>query len=101
MLFLKRESTFLLTLSVFQKLSTLSEPSMIDFYYTRLGCFYVTAILIWGWVDVDIEAEVDLNLRWNEDEMRLSPSLVEIELKWSWVGVEISWNWIKEEIGLS
>ena len=38
---------------------------------TRLGCFYVTAILSWGWVEVDIEAEVDLNLRmkWDWDEI--------------------------------
>ena len=61
---------------------------------TRLGCFYVTAILSWGygWVGVDIEAEV---------EMRLSQSLVEIKFRLSWVGVDISWHWIKEENGLS
>ena len=32
----------------------------------RLGCFYVTAILSlgydWGWVEVDIEAVVDMRL---------------------------------------
>ena len=54
---------------------------------TRLGCFYGTAILSWGYgwglIEVDIEAEV---------EMRLSRSLV---------GVEISLHWIKEEIGRS
>ena len=42
---------------------------------TRLGCFYVSAILSWslgwGWVEVDIEAEVDLRLR----------------LKWGWVEI--------------
>ena len=35
---------------------------------TRLGCFYVTAILSWGygwgWVEVDIEAEVEVKFRW-------------------------------------
>ena len=34
---------------------------------TRLGCFYVTAILSWGsgwgWVEIDIEVEVNLRLR--------------------------------------
>ena len=59
---------------------------------TRLGCFYVTAILSWGygwgWVEVDIEAEVDLNLRlkWSWDE---------IEFSWNWVEVELSWSWDK------
>ena len=58
----------------------------------------VTDILSWGkgWVEVDIKAEVDLNLRlkwgWDEIEMRLSRSLVEIELRLSWVGVETSWH---------
>ena len=42
---------------------------------TRLGYFYVTAILSWGYgwgsVEVDIEHEVDLNLRlkWGWDEI--------------------------------
>ena len=64
----------------------------------RLGCFYVTAILSWGfgwgWIEVDIEAEVDLSLglKWGWDE---------IESKFSWNWVEISWHWINEEIGLS
>ena len=44
-----------------------------------MGCFYVTAILSWGygwgWVKVDIEAEVEMSLTW---------SLVEIELNWGW-----------------
>ena len=53
---------------------------------TRLGCFYVTAILSWcygcGW----LEAEVDLSLRlkWGWDE---------IEWKFSWNWVEVSWHW--------
>ena len=61
-------------------------------YQTRLGWFYVTAILSsgygWGWV----EAEVDYTWDWSEIEMRLSGSLVEIELRLSWVGVETSWH---------
>ena len=54
---------------------------------TRLSCFYVTAILSWGygwgWVEVDIEAEVDLNLRlkWGRDELKLSWGWVELELR--------------------
>ena len=59
---------------------------------TRLGCFYVTAILSWGYGLGWVEAEV---------EIRFSGSFVEIELRLSWVGVEISWHWMKEEIGLS
>ena len=37
---------------------------------TRLGCFYVKAILSCGWVAV-IEAEVDLSWGWSEAELRL------------------------------
>ena len=48
--------------------------------------------LSWGWY---------WGWGWNEIDMRLSRSLVEIELRLSWVGVEISWHWIEEEIGLS
>ena len=65
-----------------------------NIFSTRLGCFYVTAILSWGygwgWFEVDIEAEVDLNLR-------LKWSWYEIELKfnWTWVEVELSWSWDK------
>ena len=59
---------------------------------TRLGCFYVTAILSWGygwgWIEVDIEAEVDLNLRlkwgWDEIESKFSWASVEVELSCSW-----------------
>ena len=57
-----------------------------------MGCFYVTAILSWGygwgWGEVDIEAEVDLNLRlkWGWDE-------IESKLSWNWVEVELSWGW--------
>ena len=38
---------------------------------TRLGCFYVTAILSWGYGWGWVEAEVDLNLRlkWGWDEI--------------------------------
>ena len=57
------------------------------------------------WVEVMVEVKLRLRLiwtwGWNKVEMRLSGSLVEIELRLSWVGVEISWHWIKEEIGLS
>ena len=73
--------------------NTILRLSCNSYGATRLGCFYVTAILSWGngwgWAEVDIEAEVELS------------SLVEIYLRLSWVGVEISWHWIKEEIGLS
>ena len=48
---------------------------------TRLGCFYVTAILSWGygwgWIEDDIEAEVDL---------KFEPE-VEMRLRWDWVKV--------------
>ena len=51
------------------------------------------------WVEVKVEVELRLILSWDwfepEVEMRLSRSLVEIELRLSWVGVEISWHWIK------
>ena len=57
---------------------------------TRLGCFYVTAMLSWGcgWFETEVE-------------MTFSGGLVEIELRLIWVGVEISWHWLKEKIGLS
>ena len=45
------------------------------------------------WVDVKVEVDIEA-----EVDMRLSQSLVEIELRLSWVGVEISWHWIEEEI---
>ena len=57
---------------------------------TRLGCFYVTAILSWGygwgWIEVDIEDEIDLNLRlkWGWDE-------IESKFSWNWD----SWSWDK------
>ena len=65
---------------------------------TRLGCFYVTAILSWGcgWVEFDIEAE-----SWNGVELRL-------RLRWGWVelGLSLGWGelsggWIKGENELS
>ena len=64
--------------------------------WTRLGCFYVTAILRWGygwgWVKVDIKAEV---------EVRLSRSLVEFELSWSWDKLTLKGrNWDFIELGL-
>ena len=45
-----------------------------------MGCFYVTAILSWGW-------------DWFEPE-------VESKFSWNWVEI-LSWDWIKKEIGLS
>ena len=53
-----------------------------------MGCFYVTAILSWGWVEAEVE-------------IKFSGGLVENKLRLSWAGVEISWHWIKEKIGLS
>ena len=46
--------------------------------WTRLGYFYVTAILSWGYGWGWVEAEVDLSLR----------------LKWGWDEIqwEFSWN---------
>ena len=68
---------------------------------TRLGCFYVTAILSWGYGWGWVEAEVDLNLRlkWDWDE-------IEWKFSWNWVEVELSWSWDKltlnkGKIGLS
>ena len=60
---------------------------------TRLGCFYVTAILSWGWVEFEIETEVDLRLRlkwgwdWGSgwDEIELKPSRGLVELIWGWI----------------
>ena len=43
-------------LEFFSELSKLRDYSM----ETRLGCFYVTAILSSRWVEIQIEAEVDL-----------------------------------------
>ena len=66
----------------------LRDKSLAILNKTRLGCFYVTAILSWGygwgWVEVDIEAEVDLNLR----------------LKWGWDEIEsnFSWTWVEVEL---
>ena len=57
-------------------------------FITRLGCFYVTAILSWGYGWGWVEAEVDLNLRlkWDWDE-------IEWKFSWNWVEVELSWGW--------
>ena len=57
---------------------------------TRLGCFYVTAILSWGYGWGWVEAEVDLHLRlkWDWDE-------IEWKFSWNWVEVELSWSWDK------
>ena len=56
---------------------------------TRLGCFYVTAILSWGkgrdWVEVGWYWVWG----WGEVENKLSRSLAENELRLSWVGNEI------------
>ena len=45
-----------------------------------MGCFYVTALLSWGW----FEAEVEVRLRWGW-----------VEVSWNWVEVELSWGWDK------
>ena len=52
-----------------------------------MGCFYVTAILSWGYGWGWVEAEVDLNLRlkWDWDE-------IEWKFSWNWVEVELSWD---------
>ena len=53
---------------------------------TRLGCFYVTAILSWGygwgWAEADIEAEVEGRFRWGwfEVELKLSSGWYEFGL---------------------
>ena len=75
-----------------------------------MGCFYVTAILSWGygwgWVEVDIEAEVKVRLRWGwfnvEVEVRLSQSLVKIELRLSWDKLTLNKgrNWAFIGVGL-
>ena len=95
-----------------------------------MGCFYVTAILSWGYGWRWVEAEVDLNLRlkwgwdeiewkfswswvevklsliwglgWNEMEMRLSRTLVEIELSWGWDKLTLNKgrNWAFIGVGL-
>ena len=59
-------------------------------YMTRLDCFYVTAILSWGYGWGWVEAEVDLHLRlkWDWDE-------IEWKFSWNWVEVELSWSWDK------
>ena len=54
----------------------------------RLGCFYVTAILSWGyswvWVEDEVEAEVDLRLTWTK---------VWFEVNLSW-----GWGWVEDEV---
>ena len=75
-------------LEFFSELSKLRDYSM----ETRLGCFYVTAILSSHWVEVMVEDELRLRLiwtwGWNEVEMRFSGS-------GNWVKVELSWSWDK------
>ena len=68
-----------------QLLNTLVTP-MFPFH-TRLGCFYVTAILSWGWglVDVDIETEADMRLG--------------LMLGWDDVELKFSWNWVEVGVG--
>ena len=48
-----------------------TNASLQCFILTRLGCFYVTAILSWGYGWGWVEAEVDLSLRlkWGWDEI--------------------------------
>ena len=62
---------------------------IINLQLTRLCCFYVKAIFVWGWgwVEVDIEAEVELRLR----------SRLRSRLSWSWVEVELNWGWVEVE----
>ena len=64
---------------------------------TKLGCFYVTAILNWGWVEIDIEAEVDLRLRlsWGWGWGR---GWGDVELKFSWNWVELGIKWFNVEL---
>ena len=88
-----------------------------SFIETRLVCFYVTAILSWGygwgWAVADIEAKVEvrLTLTWGWFEVNVefgmkfswSSGLVEIEIICGWDGVEVeielklrlSWGWIQ------
>ena len=60
-------------------------------WYTRLGCFHVTAI----WVQAEIEVDFEVKLSWGEVELRLRLiwSLVEVELR-------LSWGWIEGKKGL-
>ena len=84
---------------------------------TRLGCFYVTAILSRGWVEVNVEVEVELRFRlrlswgwnwgWVEVELRYEVKVeVEVELRlgwgWGWDEVEskLSWHWVEVDLSL-
>ena len=57
---------------------------------TRLGCFYVTAILSWGygWGWYWGWGYLNLRMKWGWDE-------IESKFSWNWVEVELSWNWDK------
>ena len=55
---------------------------------TRLGCFYVTAILSWGYGWGWFEVELNLRLKWGWYE-------IESKFSWTWVRVELSWSWDK------
>ena len=58
------------------------------FKITSLGCFYVTAILSWGYGWGWVEADLHLRLKWDWDE-------IEWKFGWNWVEVELSWSWDK------
>ena len=73
---------------------------------TRLGCFYVTAILSWGygwgWIEVDIEAEVDLKWGWDKIVPKFSWTWVEVELSLRWDNLTLNKgrNWAFIRVGL-
>ena len=60
-----------------------------------MDCFYVAAILSygWGWVEVDIEAEVESKFSWN---------WVQVELSWGWDKLTLNEgrNWVFVGVGL-
>ena len=91
----------------------LNQPSHPKYNITRLGCFYVTAMLSWDWSWCWFEFEVEVRLNWGwgwewgwyEVKLKfcwswldLGLSWVGFELKLSWVGVKLSWGWV--ELGL-
>ena len=57
---------------------------------TRLGCFYVTAILSWGygWGLYWGWGWFEPKLKWGWDE-------IESKFSWNWVEVELNWSWDK------
>ena len=77
-------------------LETILKLQKANIFETRLGCFYVTAILSWGygwgWAEADIEAEAELKLTWT----------------WVWFEVKVGfglrlrlicgWGWVKVDL---